>query len=77
MPAVAVDVGGIREWLRDGQNGIVVAAPATPRSLGDALAAVLGDRDRQAALRAGAHQVAREMTLASHVDRLEAIFAAC
>jgi glycosyltransferase involved in cell wall biosynthesis len=77
VPAVAVDVGGIREWLRDGENGIAVAAPATPRSLGDALASVLGDRDRQAALRAGAHAVAGEMTLASHIDRLEAIFAAC
>jgi glycosyltransferase involved in cell wall biosynthesis len=77
VPAVAVAVGGIGEWLRDGQNGVAVAAPATPRSLGDALAAVLGDRDRLAALRVGAHQVAREMTLANHIDRLEAIFAAC
>ena len=77
VPAVAVDVGGIGEWLRDGRNGVAVAAPATPHSLGDALAAVLGDRDRLIALRAGAHQAAREMTLAKHIDRLEAIFAEC
>jgi glycosyltransferase involved in cell wall biosynthesis len=77
VPAVAVDVGGIREWLRDGVNGVAVASPATPRSLGEALAAVLGDRDRLATLRRGAHQVAREMTLDRHVDRLEAIFRQC
>jgi glycosyltransferase involved in cell wall biosynthesis len=77
VPAVAVDVGGIREWLRDGRNGIAVAAPATPRSFGDALAGVLSDRDRLAALRMGAHQMAREMTLAAHVDRLETIFTGC
>ena len=77
VPAVAVDVGGIREWLRDGRNGVTVAAPATPQAFGGALAGVLSDRDRLAALRTGAHQVAREMTLAAHVDRLEEIFAAC
>jgi hypothetical protein len=38
---------------------------------------VLSDRDRLAALRTGAHQVAGEMTLAAHVDRLETIFAGC
>jgi glycosyltransferase involved in cell wall biosynthesis len=74
VPAIANDVGGIREWLRDGENGIAVRSPATPASFGDALAAVLGDQDRLAMLGRGAREVAKAMTLDAHVDRLEAIF---
>jgi glycosyltransferase involved in cell wall biosynthesis len=74
IPAIAVDVGGIGEWLRNGVNGVAVPAPASPGSFGDALAALLGDRDRLKSLSEGARQVAREMTLNAHVDRLESIF---
>jgi glycosyltransferase involved in cell wall biosynthesis len=77
VPAIAVNVGGIGEWLRDDVNGVSVAAPATGESFGEALAGALGDRDRLARLRSGALRVAREMTLDRHVDRLEAIFAQC
>ena len=76
VPAVAVDVGGIREWLRDGVNGVAVGAPATPASFGAALARVLGDRHLLMRLREGALQVAREMTVDRHVDRLDALFSA-
>lgn len=74
VPAIAVDVGGICEWLRDGVNGVAVPSPASPRSFGDALASLLGDRDRLRALGEGARRVALEMTLDAHVDRLESIF---
>src|SRR6185312_11977797 len=73
IPAIAVNVGGISEWLQDGVNGVAVGAPASPESFGAALAGILGDRNRQAALRAGAHRVAGEMTVGRHVDRLETI----
>jgi glycosyltransferase involved in cell wall biosynthesis len=74
VPAVAIDCGGVRQWLRPGKNGVLVAAPATPESLGEALASLLSDTDRLARLRAGAWRRAGEMTLAGHVDRLEALF---
>jgi glycosyltransferase involved in cell wall biosynthesis len=73
VPAIAVDAGGVREWLRDGVNGVAVREPASERSFGDALASLLGDRGTLAALRDGAYRVAQEMTLAAHVDRLEPI----
>jgi glycosyltransferase involved in cell wall biosynthesis len=73
VPAIAVDAGGVREWLREGVNGVAVRQPASGRSFGDALASLLGDRDTLAALRGGAYRVAQEMTLAAHVDRLEPI----
>jgi glycosyltransferase involved in cell wall biosynthesis len=74
VPAVAIAAGGIGEWLRDGVNGVAVPAPASSESFGDALAALLGDPDRLAALRVGARRVARDMTLDGHIDRLESIF---
>jgi len=77
VPAVAVAVGGICEWLHDGVNGVAVPAPAAASAFGRALAEALADRARLAALRAGAFRVAREMTVDRHVDRLEAIFAQC
>ena len=73
VPAIAVDAGGVRQWLREGINGIAVRQPASERSFGDALASLLGDRDALAAFRDGAYRVAQEMTLAAHVDRLEPI----
>ena len=74
VPAVAVDIGGITEWLRNNVNGVAVRAPATPASFGAALARVLGDRSELMRLRDGALKVAREMSVDRHVDRLESLF---
>jgi glycosyltransferase involved in cell wall biosynthesis len=73
VPAVAMAIGGISQWLTDGVNGIAVPLPATAERFGEALAAVLGDPDRLLALRAGAHRVAHGKTVGAHVDRLEAV----
>jgi glycosyltransferase involved in cell wall biosynthesis len=74
VPAIAVDAGGVGQWLRHGVNGVGVPSPATERTFGAALASMLADRDTLARLRAGAYRVAQEMTLTAHVDRLERIF---
>jgi glycosyltransferase involved in cell wall biosynthesis len=72
IPAIAFDVGGIREWLRPGLNGCVVPAnPPRATTFAAALAAMLSDRDRLRAMRAAAVVVAREMSLERHLDRLE------
>jgi glycosyltransferase involved in cell wall biosynthesis len=73
VPAIAVDAGGVRQWLRPGVNGVAVPEPSSEGSFGDAMASLLGDRETLAALRSGAYRVAQEMTLAAHVDRLEPI----
>jgi glycosyltransferase involved in cell wall biosynthesis len=73
VPAVAVAAGGIGQWLADGVNGVAVPPPADERSFGEALATVLGDRNRLATLRTGAHQVAQRKTVSAHVDRLDEV----
>jgi glycosyltransferase involved in cell wall biosynthesis len=77
IPAVAFDVGGVREWLRPGVNGYL--APGNPpraSGLADALTHALSNADDLEAMGSRAIDVAREISLARHLDRLEAIFAA-
>jgi glycosyltransferase involved in cell wall biosynthesis len=76
VPAVAFDVGGIREWLADGENG-VLAEGGQPRAsaLARAIVDALGDPARLARLGDGARQMAARMTLDRHLDRLAPILA--
>jgi glycosyltransferase involved in cell wall biosynthesis len=72
VPAVAFDVGGIREWLRDEVSGLLAGTRIDARALGVVLARILDDRALHQRLATGALQVASEMTLARHVDALMA-----
>ncbi len=74
VPVVAYDVGGVREWLRDGVNGFLVR-PGDYRQLAETIERVLADPDLRAGLRAGARTTAsHELSLASHLERLKAIY---
>jgi glycosyltransferase involved in cell wall biosynthesis len=75
VPAVAFDVGGIREWLRDGVNGVLVAERGDAAALGAALAALLGDRDALARAGAGARQAAKDLSIDAHVSHVEPLLA--
>jgi glycosyltransferase involved in cell wall biosynthesis len=75
IPAVAFDVGGVREWLRPGISGYLVPGnPPCASALAEALVNALGDPAGLAAMGARAVNVAKEMSLARHLDRLETIF---
>ncbi len=55
LPVIATDVGGVRDAVRDGENGVIVP-PRDASALADALVALLDDRT--AAARLGATAVA-------------------
>jgi glycosyltransferase involved in cell wall biosynthesis len=75
IPAVAFDVGGIREWLRPGVNGYLAPGdPPRASGLADALVRTMSDLQQLSALGRNAVAIAFEMSLARHVDRLEAVF---
>jgi len=77
IPAVAFDVGGVREWLRPGVNGYL--APGNPpraAGLADAIVAALSDEVKLKAMGLRAIGVAREMSVGRHLDCLESIFSA-
>jgi len=78
VPAIAFDVGGISDWLRPGVNGVLVAAnPPRAAAFADALVEAFSRSTDLGAMRRAALAVAREMSLARHLDRLEQIFVGC
>lgn len=70
VPAVAFDVGGVREWLQDGVSGLLVKPEEGALSLGDAIALVLRDGDLRARLSAGACQTAARLSVDAHISQL-------
>ena len=77
VPAIAFDVGGIREWLRPGENGYLVPAdPPRAATFGAVLADALRDPARTAAMGPASRRIACEMSLTRHVERVENILQA-
>jgi glycosyltransferase involved in cell wall biosynthesis len=75
LPAIAFDVGGISEWLRDGVNGYLVKRRAPNwTALAEGLVKVLGQPEHLASMRRAARKAALELSLGKHLDRLEEIF---
>jgi len=75
VPSVAYDVGGIGEWLKEGENGwLAPGDPPTVEGLADLLARAAADPGALADLRSGARAAAERMSLAAHVERLERVF---
>jgi glycosyltransferase involved in cell wall biosynthesis len=72
VPAIAFDVGGIPEWLRDGVNGRLVRERSA-EAFGKVLAEVFGnDADRER-LRAGARRIAATFTIEAHLRIVEQV----
>lgn len=66
---VTADNGGTRDFVLDGENGIVVP-PKAPHALGEALIALLADDARRRAFAERSIQLARRFTLEASVDKL-------
>ncbi|MCU0887787.1 MAG: glycosyltransferase [Rubritepida sp.] len=72
VPAVASDVGGVAELVRDGETGRVVP-PEDPAALAEALGALLADAPARARMgEAAAARVRAELMLAGWVRLVEA-----
>ena len=72
-PAIAFDVGGIRDWLTDGANGRLVEPAAGSEGLAQAMVALLNDPAARERMGQRALEVSRRMSVATHVERLESI----
>jgi glycosyltransferase involved in cell wall biosynthesis len=72
LPAVAYDVGGIRDWLHPGESGeLAPGNPPTVDGLAAALVRALADESHRARLGRGAWAVAQQFTLERHCGLLE------
>jgi glycosyltransferase involved in cell wall biosynthesis len=71
VPAVAFDVGGVREWLDDGQSGVLAPGdPATAAGLSAAIVGALADPATRSRLSEGARRMAARFTNARHLEAL-------
>ena len=75
VPAVAFDVGGIRQWLQHDVNGLLVDVREGAEGLGAALARVLQDARLRKRLSDGAAAAATRFTADAHLDALERVLA--
>jgi glycosyltransferase involved in cell wall biosynthesis len=73
VPAVAFDVGGIHEWLKDDVTGRIVRGRPTARSLGAAIEDCLSNPDRLRAWGIAALAASRCLSLSDHLLALEAV----
>ena len=71
FPAVAFAVGGIPDWLVDGETGELATGPLTAESLADALVRPLRDADHRMRLAEGAWRKSKELSLEAHLAHLE------
>ncbi len=74
VPSVAFDVGGVREWLKDGVNGhLAQGERPCAADLAAALARAVSDPAHYASLRRGALQAARIFAPDPHLAALERV----
>lgn len=67
LPVVATDVGGVRQWLVQGETGLAVR-PRDAKAFAAALVTLLGDPETRARMgAAGAARAATEFSLERHV----------
>lgn len=75
VPVVASDVGGVREWLEHGANGMLVR-PKSARMIHDAVMEMTADRAKLARFGERAIQTIRERFLPEHhVEKLLGLYA--
>jgi glycosyltransferase involved in cell wall biosynthesis len=74
VPAVAFDVGGIREWLQDDVGGRIVREADNAGALGRTIAGMFTTPEELTRLGDGARRGARALSLDAHLDILERVF---
>src|SRR5262245_57588204 len=73
VPAIAFDVGGVREWLDPHRSGVLVKPAEGAFGLAVAIACLADNPETRERLADGARAMASHLSLESHIDRLEAV----
>jgi glycosyltransferase involved in cell wall biosynthesis len=72
-PVIATDVGGISEWLIDGETGYLVQAEH-PEEIAKRAIAILTDRSLRQKLSDGARERSKEFDIKKHAERIIALY---
>ncbi len=75
VPAAAFSVGGVPDWLIEGENGFLAPGdPPTSAGLAEAIINCLCDPMKHAQLRKGAVRIAEQFSVKSHLSALTKVF---
>lgn len=66
-PVVATNVGGVKDWLEDGKNGLLVK-PNEPRNLAEAIEKILNNKELRGELAGNAEHSARRFSKGAYGD---------
>ncbi len=70
VPVVGFDVGGVGDWLRDGENGYLVPRGRVS-AMGEKIETILGDRELRVAMgRRGIELIRNQFSVEKHMDSL-------
>ena len=73
VPVVSSDAGGLKEIVRDGVSGIVVASD-DPLAAARAVTGLLGDRERAAAVKSAAKRQFDELYSLKSIEKIEELY---
>jgi glycosyltransferase involved in cell wall biosynthesis len=76
IPTVAFDVGGVREWVTQGVNGVLVDVHGGASAFAAALVSVLAAPHGRVRMASAALDVASRFSRRAHLDTLEPVLAA-
>ncbi len=74
LPVVGFDTGGVRQWLRDGENGLLVTPPGNVPALARALERVLTHPEEAARWGENGRKALAEITPERFAERALALF---
>ncbi|MEI6634084.1 MAG: glycosyltransferase [Chlamydiota bacterium] len=66
LPCAAANVGGVKDLVRDGENGLLVE-PSNPEALAEALKAILDDGERAGRMGAAARETVERQCAANRI----------
>ncbi|GAB6165774.1 hypothetical protein JCM19992_17740 [Thermostilla marina] len=74
VPVIASDIGGVRQWLEHGTNGLVVP-PKNPQAIAEAVRRMLGDEELFDSMETAALETIRKRFLPEqHIGTLTALY---
>jgi glycosyltransferase involved in cell wall biosynthesis len=71
-PVIATDVGGVRDWLKDGENGLLVP-PHRPDQLADRITELLKDKRKASRLAKSAQISAKKFSIEQMASNIETL----
>ena len=74
VPVVASDLGGVREWLKDGENGYLVQ-PKSSQQIANAVIKLISNKEKLISFgKAGLNRINKKFLASQHIEKLLKVY---